>query len=303
MTDAPFHLEATVRVLQRRPSNQVDVWENDRYLRLFATAIGPALVEVMNHRTIDDPDVRCSILCGDTSVETILAVRRTVRTILGLDVDPTRLQQLAETDRRLRPTVLALRGMRPPRFADLFESFASVIPFQQLSIDAGVAILGRIVERFGESLEHGDNRYYAFPAAHAIAQARLDRLRSCGLSSKKAQTLRNLARLIDAGELDGAKISAMSTNDALGSLIKLPGIGPWSAGLVLLRGFGRLDVFPHGDVGAARTFSTLLSLDPKNSLDDVAGRFGDDRGYLYFCGLGGNLLKRGLIHAAPRNDR
>src|SRR5690554_2040101 len=37
---APFHLEATVRVLQRRPANRTDIWEQGRYLRVFPTAGG-----------------------------------------------------------------------------------------------------------------------------------------------------------------------------------------------------------------------------------------------------------------------
>lgn len=298
-TRAPFHLEATVRVLQRRPSNLIDVWEHDRYLRMLTIEDQPALVEVRNRGSIDQPDVRYCILSGDTSAATSLVVAQSVRRILGLDADPTRLQQLAETDRTLDATVLALRGMRPPRFPDLFESFARVIPFQQLSLDAGVAIVGRLVGRFGEDLEHEGHCYHAFPTTQAIAHARLDRLRSCGLSAKKAQTLRFLARAIDSGELNEGQISGMSTSDALKSLIALPGIGPWSAGLVMLRGLGRMDVFPPGDVGAARGLGALLHLDPETALDDVVERFGDHRGYLYFCGLGARLLAKGLIHPAP----
>jgi hypothetical protein len=53
-------------------------------------------------------------------------------------VDPEPLQALAEGERRLRPTALALLGMRPPRFAELFEAFANVVPFQQVSLDERV---------------------------------------------------------------------------------------------------------------------------------------------------------------------
>jgi DNA-3-methyladenine glycosylase II len=82
--------------------------------------------------------------------------------------------------------------------------------------------------------------------------------------------------------------------------MELPGIGPWSAALVLLRGFGRLEVFPPGDSGAQRGLNALLRLRTPESLARVVDRFGEYRGYLYFCGLGGSLLAKGLIHAAPR---
>jgi DNA-3-methyladenine glycosylase II len=68
---------------------------------------------------------------------------------------------------------------------------------------------------------------------------------------------------------------------------------------VLLRGLGRIDVFPPGDVGAARRLRELVRLGPRASLDGVIERFGVHRGYLYFLALGGSLLAKGLIHAAP----
>jgi len=298
-TRAPFHLEATVRVLQRRPTNRVNVWEQERYLRVLATADGLALAEVTNRGTIDEPDVRFTVLQGNLSTATREALGQTMRRMLGLEVDPEPLQRLAEAQRRLVPTALALRGMRPPRFAELFEAFANVVPFQQVSLDAGVAIVGRLVERFGKSLEHDGRRFHAFPTAQALAEARLDALRACGLSLRKAETLRHVASAIAAGELTEEQLLRMSSKEAIGFLAELQGIGPWSASLVLLRGLGRLDVFPPGDVGARRGLSTLMRLEPGPALDRVVQRFGDRRGYLYFCALGGSLLAKGLIHPAP----
>jgi DNA-3-methyladenine glycosylase II len=302
-TRAPFHLQATVRVLQRRPTNLVDVWEQESYLRVLATPDGLALVEVANHGTIDDPDVRFTILRGEVSGATRATLGAILRKVLGLDVDPTPLQRLADAEPRLVPTALALRGMRPPRFVELFEAFANVVPFQQVSLSAGVAIVGRLVERFGQILEHDGRSFHAFPAAEAVAQARLDALRRCGLSPRKAEALHHIARAIGSGELSLDKLERMTSAEAIRSLTELPGIGPWSAELVLLRGLGRLDVFPPGDVGVARGLSRLMRLPPGPSLDRVVQRFGDRRGYLYLCSLGGALLDQGLIHAAPPPHR
>lgn len=298
-THAPFHLEATVRVLQRRPSNLVDVWERGYYMRVLALSDGLALAQVQNCGTIDNPDIRFSILNRSPSFATHVVASTALRRILGLDVDPAPLQHLAAAERSIRATITALRGMRPPRFSGLFETFARVVPFQQLSLEAGSAIVGRLVTRFGEHLEYDGRRFYAFPTSGAIAAARLSALRACGVSAQKAQTLRALARAVESGVVNEERLAVMSTSAAFETLIELPGIGPWSAGVVLLRGLGRLDVFPAGDVGATRGLRTLMRLDQHASLDPVIERFGDYRGYLYFCALGGWLLKKGLIHAAP----
>lgn len=299
---APFHLEATVRVLQRRPTNLVDVWDEGRYLRVLKTGEGRALVEVSNRGTVDDPDVRLVVLRGTLSAATHASLGQLVRKMLSLDVSPEPLQDLAATERGLRPIALALRGMRPPRFANLFEAAANVVPFQQVSLDAGVAIVGRLVERFGTSMEHGGRLFHAFPTAQVIAKTRPAILRECGLSRRKAETLRQLAGAVESGIVNEEKLSRMDSREAMRSLVGLKGIGPWSAGLILLRGLGRLDVFPAGDVGA-RGLSGLLRLESGPSLDRIVERSGDSRGYLYFCSLGSSLLDRGLIHAAPQGLR
>jgi DNA-3-methyladenine glycosylase II len=296
---APFHLEATARVLQRRPTNRIDVWEPNRYLRVFTTAGGLVLVAVENRGTVDDPDVRLHILSGNPCAAARLELVQTVRKMLGLDVDPAALQHRVEGERRLRTMALALRGMRPPRFANLFEAFANVIPFQQLSLDAGVAIVARLVERFGKHIELDGRRFYAFPTTRAVASARLAALLRCGLSRAKAQSLRHVAKAIESGDLTEDEIAGVSTTDALARLTELRGIGAWSAAVVLLRGFGRITVFPPGDVGAVRGLSALLRVRSREAIDRVVKRFGEQRGYLYFFGLAGNLLEKGLIHGAP----
>ena len=136
-------------------------------------------------------------------------------------------------------------------------------------------------------------------ATHEEAEAPLGALRECRLSLRKAETLRRVASAMESGELTEEKLSRMGSKEAIRFLAELKGIGPWSASLVLLRGLGRLDVFPPGDVGVTRGLGSLMRLEHGPSLDRVIERFGDQRGYLYFCSLGSNLLGKGLIHAAP----
>lgn len=298
-TRAPFHLEATVRVLQRRPTNVVDVWQDESYLRVQTTTDGPVLVKVANHGTIDEPNIRFNVIQGAVSARARADLRLMVRRMLGLDVAPAPLERLAESERRLSAAALALRGLRPPRFATLFEAFGNVVPFQQLSLDAGVSIVGRLVELFGKPVDHGARRFYAFPTARDVAEAGTDALKECGLSFRKAETLKRVAGAIVSGELVERRLSRTSSEEAIRVLGELSGIGPWSASLVLLRGFGRLDVFPPNDVGAVRGLTRLMGVEPGPSLDRIIQRFGKYRGYLYFYSLGGSLLAKGLIHPAP----
>ena len=295
---APFNLEATVRVLQRRPSNLIDLWEHQRYRRTLRVSGRLLVIEVTNRGTIDSPDLRLRILPGDIPSSGRKEAARIASEILGLKLNSSPCQCRAEGMPSLCATARALRGMRPPRYPDLFETFANVIPFQQLSLEAGMAATRRLVQRFGDVLAVNGSRYSAFPTAATIADARTASLKRCGLSAKKSYALRSIGRAIASGTLSALDIDKLSSSEALAYLTRLPGIGAWSGALVLLRGFGRLDVFPQRDTGAVSALTTLMRLRSRTSLDRLADRFGDCRGYLYYYGLASRLLAAHLIRPA-----
>jgi len=303
-TEGPFNLPATVRMLQRRPANRVDHWEAGRYLRAFESARGPRLVVVANSGTIEAPEVRLEIQGGAVAADVARGLRETARWMLGLDAAPAPTAWLAEMEPRFGPTARALHGFRTPCFPTLFETCARVLPFQQLSLDAGTAITGRLVDQFGSALMLDGREWRAFPTPESIAHAPIEALREAGLSRAKAVALQSLAERAIAGELDTERWQSLPSGAALKALVALPGIGPWTAAVILLRGLRRMDVFPTGDVGAARNLPLLLGLPASWSPADACGfaeRFGDRRGYLYFLGLGSQLLSRGLIEA-PEGD-
>lgn len=296
----PFHLEATVRMLQRRPTNPIDRWEGESWLRLHQTGGGLILTRVENAGSIDRPLLRLHFEAGNPGPALQASLVRSCRRILGLDVDPAQFVHGAMEIPPLRPLAVALRGMRPPRFASLMESFGRIVPYQQLSLDAGTAIVSRLIERFGPSIEWGGRLYAAFPSAEILAAATVEDYRSLGFSRTKGRTLIDVGKAIVAGELSDEQIEALPTDEAYRRLLALWGVGPWTAGLILLRGYGRLESFPAGDAGVKRGLATLLGEDPKHfDAERYARSFGDQRGMVYFYSLGASLLGRGLIRPAP----
>jgi 3-methyladenine DNA glycosylase/8-oxoguanine DNA glycosylase len=297
----PFSLEATVRVLQRRPMNRVNRWEAGRYLRVLPTAEGLRLIAVENRGAVDAPDLRGLVFGGSISPRTRNQLAAMVQRLLGTAVDTAPFYHLARCDPRLRAAVESLRGLKPPRFPTLFETIANVIPFQQISLAAGDAVVGRLVDRFGDPFRLNDRTYHAFPPPERIAAADPAELRDLGLSRAKAATLHEVARRILAGELSEERLEALPSPAAMETLTALPGIGPWSAGLILLRGLRRLEVFPAGDVGATKNLGRLLGAEgPARAGEQQAllARMGDARGYLYFYALGWRLIQEGLITPA-----
>lgn len=291
--DEPFNFGMTVRLLQRRPGNPIDRWEDERYWRALQTPAGMRLVGLRNAGSIEMPELRLELFGGPISSEARAVVDAAMRWALGLDTPPAPTGWLAALEPRFAPVATVLRGFRAPAFLDLWQACLAVIPFQQLSLDAGIAILRRLVERFSTPFVNNDRAWFDFPAPEAIANAPLPALGETGLSHAKAAALQALARHALAGDLDRARFMTLPSPAALTALQALPGIGPWSAAVLLLRGLRRLDVFPPGDTGAARSLTALLgspTLLTPVGLREFTDRFGDRRGYLYFLFLGNRLM-------------
>lgn len=285
----PFRLDLTVAALQRRPENPVDVWRDGAYLRAFATPRGPVVWRVVQPGR--EPRVRAELAgpVGDPAPWRALLVR-----MLGLDRDLRPFHAAACRVPGLAELARTFRGVKPPRFASLWEAFVGSVLFQQLSLASGMAAVRRLVARFGTPVlpPPGAPALACFPPAERVAAAREDDLRALGLSGAKARALRGLASAVLDGWVSEADLAALPTDAAAARLRALPGIGPWTAALVLLRGLGRLDVFPAGDAGAARGLAALFG-DARRAADAVHA-LGDWRGMLYF-----HLLLGGLTPAPP----
>ncbi len=123
----PFHLEATVRLLQRRPSSIVDAWDGTAYRRVLPADGRYLLCVVRDLGSIDRPSLELSLEPRAISRAGLAEIRRTLGRVLGLDEDPSfalpgvRLPRLQALER-------ALRGARPPRFPTLFEPFCRISP-------------------------------------------------------------------------------------------------------------------------------------------------------------------------------
>jgi DNA-3-methyladenine glycosylase II len=191
-----------------------------------------------------------------------------------------------------------LRGLRPPRFDSLVEAVGLTVPFQQLSLEAGVSIVNRLAQTLGRAVRADEHEGWLFPNAERLADTSIDAFQTCGLSAAKAQTLRSAARLIADGILSEDQLEALPTPEARGRLQELGGLGPWTADVILLRGLGRLDVFPRGDVSARRNLAALLGRSTPLTAreeDELLARLGPARGMLYFYGLAWRRALQGVL--------
>lgn len=288
-TEGPFDLLGTVRLLQRRANHPVERWVDGGYQRVHETAHGWVEVRVEDRGGIDRPDLRLRFPLGTPvpSVERELTGR--VRRTLGLDRDVSAFWREAREIPGLADLAHRMRGMRPPRFSGLLEAILSTVPFQQMSLDAGMAVFVRFLER----VQPEGAPAPVFPRPDALAKAPASAWDGVGLSGAKARAIHEAAAAISTGAIDDDDLERLPTWEAAAKLKSLRGIGPWSAHLILLRGYGRLDAFPPKDAGVKRGLEAILGREIVP--EEWSTRFGALAGMSYFVSLGAALLRTGLI--------
>lgn len=155
---------------------------------------------------------------------------------------------VARVDRDLA-AVLQRHGT-PPRWGrdPGFATLVQIILEQQVSLASGRAAFGRVLAIAGK----------VTPARVARLSER--QLRAAGLTRQKAAYVRGLARSIVRGAFDINAVALMDDDAAHAELIKLKGIGPWSADIYLLMALGRRDIWPSHDLALASAMRDVKRL-------------------------------------------
>jgi DNA-3-methyladenine glycosylase II len=214
--------------------------------------------------------------------------------MLGTNVDLEPFYRAAARISWLDPLVTAARGLKPPRYPTMWETCVNAIVYQQISIHAAGAILRRLLERYAPPVVGEGETLRAFPGPDDVLHADLTELRALGMSASKIASVRAAAEAIVSGTLDEDTLQRRSTEELMTSLTRLQGVGPWTAAVIALRGFGRLDVFPMNDSGVARI---LKARAPEQTIDvdGVLAQLGEQRGMLYYHLLIDGMARRGSV--------
>jgi DNA-3-methyladenine glycosylase II len=181
-----------------------------------------------------------------------------IERILGLKIDLTEFHQMAATDPQIRPMVARSTGLKPPRFPSVFECLLNAVALQQLSLRAGLTLLSRLASAYGDVVSTGQAQLHAFPLPDALAALKPQALRKLGFSLRKGATVIQLSQEVVTGHLDLENLEHLGDDEVVSRLTRINGIGRWSAEYALLRGLGRLHIFPGDDVGARSNLSRLL---------------------------------------------
>ena len=179
--------------------------------------------------------------------------------------DPVAREFLRAADPVLARIIDAHPDFRPRAWTedlpplDAFSTLIFQVIGQQLSVAATRTILGRLELAFGGRM----------PTPAEMLEADPDAVRSSGMSSRKAATLRAVAERFVDGRLSDETFGRMSDDDVVAALTSIPGIGPWTAHGFLLVALDRPDVFLTGDLALRRAVARIYNLDHSPTDDEL----------------------------------
>lgn len=151
------------------------------------------------------------------------------------------------------------RTIRP----DLFEALVASIVSQQISTKAVESVFNRLVEAVGEL------------APPMILAKSDDELRACGLSYRKVGYIKGICEAVRNGDLDLERLREATDAEVIEELVKLKGIGVWSAEMFLIFSLQREDILSFGDLGIRNGLMRLHGLESlsKEEFDVFKARY------------------------------
>jgi len=147
----------------------------------------------------------------------------------------------------------------------LFETLVDAIISQQISVKAADAIMGRL-----RAALHAEANGMISP--DALLSLEEDTLRAVGLSPQKMRYIRDLTERVVNGELDLERLSELDDEEIIHELVKVKGIGRWTAEMILIFSLGRPDVLPVDDLGFLEGVREAYSLEARPTPKEMRQR-------------------------------
>ncbi len=192
------------------------------------------------------------------------------------------------------------RGLGIPQAASPFEGLVLSILGQQISNEVARVLRDLLVDTLGSSVSVGDSDYRVFPSPMAIAEAGIEALRGIKFSARKAEYIVDIAKSVASGDLDLDALAGLPDESIVEELVRLRGVGPWTAHWLLIRAFDRPDGFPEGDLAVQRSLGALFNeegrrLTPQEAVK-LSARWRPYRSYLVTYMFA--AARQGLIHGS-----
>lgn len=242
---APLDISASLDLFRRSGDDLLDRWDGERLLRTARVGSQVIPYACLLRGTLDAPALLVEVERADDceAVEAALRVTFTqppsaaYAALLGADAT------VAKLDARYP-------GLRPVRQFDLLSALVRCISAQQVNLRWATTTRRRLAEAFGERHSVGAHAVYSL-SAERLAALDVSALRELQFTTRKAEYIIGAAQEIASGALDISSLERLPDDEVIARLVRLRGIGRWSAEWILARSLGR-PVVVAGDLAVRK---------------------------------------------------
>jgi DNA-3-methyladenine glycosylase II len=240
---------------------------------------------VLFHLSHEKKKLKIEFLNGAPSEIAKAHIHNYVTEWFDLESDLKPFYEMALQDKLLKDIVTKYYGYRIIGQPDLFESIVWAVLGQQINVQFAYTMKQRFVEKYGKSMEHNGVRYYLFPNAESVVNLKAEELLPLQFSRQKAAYTINIAEAFASGKLSKDKLKGLNLTEAKEELMKIKGVGNWTANFALMKTFRYPDAFPLEDVAIHKAIKILKKMKEKPTLDQVKRVFKKYKGWEAYATL------------------
>lgn len=193
-----------------------------------------------------------------------------IKNWFDLDRDLTPFYELLAKDAELSFMKDKYNGLMLMGIEGLFETLGWTIIGQQINLKFAYTLKRSLVEKWGKKLTYQGEHFYVFPDPATIAALKVDDLRAMKFTTRKAEYLIGIAQLFAQGQLSKAGLLTLENEEKiLAELLKIRGIGKWTAHYAMMKCLRTANNIPYGDTGLYTALHQLKNLGKRSTVEEI----------------------------------
>jgi len=276
-----FSYDLCLSFLKRSPREVLHRIENETVTK--ALQIDGQLV-IFQIRT-EGKELLVDFLNSKPSTKIQKLVEAYIREWFDMETNLKPFYTLARKDELLKDLVKKFHGYRIIGQPDLFESLVWAVLGQQINLQFAYTLKQRFVQQFGERVTHDGIDHHLFPEPKLVATLGDDDLLPLQFSRQKSKYVKLIGEAFANGTVSKEKLKQLSFEEAKTELMKIKGIGNWTANYALMKTFRYPNAFPLEDAGLHNAIKNLKGMKKKPTLNQVKRIFKNYKGWEAYATL------------------
>lgn len=276
---APFRFDGTFHKPSHFPNKlKLDDWEAGKYwqgLRFGERLYG---LKIENAGTVAKPKLKVSVYSNrNFTSEELEQLKAEIAWRFELNVDLKEFNGLARKDKRFYPVFKKWMGMRNASQYTLYELLIIAIILQNTTVRRSQQMLDALIGKFGTKIEFDKRKIWATWLPEDLEKVSEKKLRDLKIGYR-AKFIKRLSQDFAAGKVNEYKLRHFNKENAKTELMKLYGVGPETARILLFEVYHHYDVFEHIAPWQQKIYSRLFygkkMVAAKKIRDDIVKRYG-----------------------------